>query len=272
MAQVSKISAVAKLADLAAKAADLLLVKGGATSDPEFQKWQRAAQVGIAKIFGEESKQAVEFKEISFTPLMYSVRNADEALARAYMRGLQSARVLLESLVSEVEEYGFDGAEDAPAEARPAPSTSKNIFIVHGRDEKLKETVARLVTKLGYNPVILHERPNGGRTVIEKFEANADACFAIALLTPDDVGSLKEDAPSATLKPRARQNVILEFGYFLGRLSRKRVCAITAGEIEIPSDYAGVVYIPLDAAGAWQFLLIREMKEAGLSVDANAAV
>jgi predicted nucleotide-binding protein len=146
---------------------------------------------------------------------------------------------------------------------------SKNVFIVHGRDDGIKETVARFVSDLGYVPIILHEQPSGGKTVIEKFEANADVCFVIALMTPDDMGGL---SGKKQLKPRARQNVIFEFGYFIGRLSRKRVCALTKGDVEIPSDYAGVVYIPMDSAGAWRMLLLREMKAAGLSVDANKVI
>ena len=88
-------------------------------------------------------------------------------------------------------------------------------------------------------------------------------------MTPDDVGSLKDGEPN--LKPRARQNVIFEFGYFIGTLSRKRVCALVKGNVEKPSDYDGVLYIPLDDLGAWEMGLIKELKTAGFNVDANRA-
>ena len=147
---------------------------------------------------------------------------------------------------------------------------TKEIFIVHGRDNETKETVARFLEHLDLEPVILHEQPNQGRTIIEKFEQHAQVGFAVALLTPDDIGALQEDARN--LKSRARQNVIFEFGYFIGRIGRNRVCALTKGDVEIPSDYDGVVYIPLDDAGGWKMELVRELKGAGIDVDANRAL
>ena len=118
-------------------------------------------------------------------------------------------------------------------------------------------------------PVILHEKPNQGRTVIEKFEDYADVGFAIALLTPDDVGNEKNKKDE--LNPRARQNVIFEFGFFLGQLGRKRVCGIKKNDVEIPSDYKGVLYINLDSEGAWRMQLVQELKAADIDVDANLA-
>ena len=88
-------------------------------------------------------------------------------------------------------------------------------------------------------------------------------------MTPDDVGTTKAE-PVNTL-PRARQNVVLELGYFIGLLGRNRVCALYKGGVELPSDYSGVGYLRLDDAGAWQLLLARRLKEAGLDVDLNKA-
>ena len=74
-----------------------------------------------------------------------------------------------------------------------------------------------------------------------------------------------------SLKPRARQNVIFELGYFTGKLDRGRVCALTKGNVEIPSDYDGVLYIPFDESGAWRMKLVQELKNAGFEIDANLA-
>ena len=143
------------------------------------------------------------------------------------------------------------------------------VFLVHGKDEELKETVARFISKLGLEPIILHERPNMGRTIIEKFEQCADVGFAIVLLTPDDVGGIKD----GEIHPRARQNVIFEMGYFLGRLGRGHVAALYKGEgLEFPSDYGGVLYTSVDTAGAWKFLLVRELKAVGFAVSADQAL
>ena len=171
-----------------------------------------------------------------------------------YLEGLESASVLLESMIDEVEEYW---EENEPTTSIPitngkrSESTNK-VFLIHGRDEGARNTVARFLGQLRLEPVILAEQASQGKTIIEKFESHAQVRFAIALLTPDDAGSLSnEDTP----RPRARQNVIFELGYFIGRLGRDGVCALTKGEVEIPSDYSGVVYIPLDDGG-WKFDLV----------------
>lgn len=142
-------------------------------------------------------------------------------------------------------------------------AASTKVFIVHGHSETARETVARFVQQMGFEPVILHQQHNGGRTIIEKIEHHGDVGFAVVLLTPDDVGGVSE----AELAPRARQNVILELGYFIGRLGRNKVCALKSGELEIPSDYHGVVYQVLDAAGGWKLSLARELQSAGYEID-----
>lgn len=149
------------------------------------------------------------------------------------------------------------------------PLTNK-AFIVHGHDEGARESAARFLEKLGIAPIILHEQASGGRTVIEKLEHNSDVDFAVVLLTPDDVGAV--GTSKDTLSPRARQNVILELGYFVGKLGRSRVCALHKGAVELPSDFVGVVYVPMDSAGAWRLLLAKELREAGFDVDLNQAL
>jgi len=150
-------------------------------------------------------------------------------------------------------------------------STSRAIFVVHGRNDELKETVARFLAQLDLKPIILHEQPSAGRTVIEKFEAHSDARFAVVLLTPDDLGRLATDA-TGELQPRARQNVIFEWGFFVAKLGRRNVCALYAEGVELPSDLNGVVYVELDRKGAWKMLLARELKAGGIDVDLNRAI
>jgi predicted nucleotide-binding protein len=142
---------------------------------------------------------------------------------------------------------------------------SKRVFVVHGHDHGTKETVARYLERLGLEAVILHEKPSESRTVIEKIEAFSDVGFAVVLLTADDVGAAKAEAVS--LKPRARQNVILELGYFLGKLRRSRVCALYEPGVEIPSDYSGVLFIELDHKGAWRTQLAQELSNARLPIN-----
>ena len=151
-------------------------------------------------------------------------------------------------------------------EKKEERTNTNEVFIIHGRNNGTKETVARILERLKLKPVILAEQASHGRTIIEKLEEHAQVGFAVALLTRDDTGSLKGEEDN--LKPRARQNVLFEFGFFIGSLGRSRVCALTEGDVEIPSDYAGVVYIPLNEGG-WKFELAKELKNAGFPVDFN---
>ncbi len=178
---------------------------------------------------------------------------------------------MLQSMIDEVNEYWKDESEmpgSSDSHGNEQVNT-KEVFIVHGRDEGAREKVARFLERLGLDPVVLHEQPNEGRTIIEKFEGYAHVRFAVVLLTPDDRGGLQDDEGS--FKPRARQNVIFEFGYFIGKLGRERVCALVKGEVERPSDYDGVIYITLDDSDGWKMRLILELKNAGYDVDANRA-
>jgi len=152
----------------------------------------------------------------------------------------------------------------------PKKDYSSRVFVVHGHDNEIKQSVARVLEKLGLEVIILHEQPNKGRTVIEKFIDYSDVGFAIVLLTPDDVAYPKSLSPDDA-KFRARQNVILELGYFLGKLERNRVFVLYREQenFEIPSDYTGVLYTAYDPANRWQIDMARELQEAGYEVDLN---
>jgi len=112
----------------------------------------------------------------------------------------------------------------------------------------------------------LHEQPNRGQTIIEKFERYSDVGFAVVLLTPDDLGASMEDKDH--LKPRARQNVVFELGFFCAKLGRSNVCALYK-DVELPSDISGVIFTSMDAAGVWRYKLASELAAAGLDVDLN---
>jgi predicted nucleotide-binding protein len=154
----------------------------------------------------------------------------------------------------------------------PAPDPVGNaVFLVHGHDEASLHASARFLEQLRLPFTILREQPNEGRTLIEKFIDYSDVGYAIVLLTPDDRAGPVSVPPEGQM-PRARQNVVLELGFFLGKLGRKRVCALYREGVEIPSDYSGVLFVKLDEAGAWRLELAREMKAAGLLVDMNLAL
>lgn len=153
--------------------------------------------------------------------------------------------------------------------SKVSSASSQSVFLVHGHDNKTKEIVARFIEKLGFRVVILHEQPNYGNTIIEKFEAFAQTVsYAIVLLTPDDVGASKRGQNQK--KPRARQNVVFELGFFVGLLGRERVCALRKGDVEIPTDYHGVLFIPFDTKNQWKTDLAKQMKSIGMPINIDA--
>jgi len=145
---------------------------------------------------------------------------------------------------------------------------SRKVFLVHGHAEEPKQTVASFLRTLGLEVVILHEQANRGQTIIEKFEKHSDVRFAVVLLTPDDVGASVLH-PEKTRR-RARQNVILELGYFLAKLGRNKVCCLYVEGVEQPSDYDGVLYVSYDQGEAWRSKLVTELSAAGIEVDSEA--
>jgi predicted nucleotide-binding protein len=192
-------------------------------------------------------------------------------VVQGLIKGKDHAIALLKLAVQSLENKIADLDDTAVArEAALVPTEfSKDVFIVHGRDDPAKTEVARLIERAGLNSVILHEQPNAGRTIIEKFEKyGGSAGFAVVLLTPDDVGGPDRE----NLRPRARQNVIGEMFWFAGKLGRERVCALKKGDIEIPSDFVGVGYTDMDDRGAWKTELLKELKAAGYEVDWQKAL
>jgi predicted nucleotide-binding protein len=244
---------------------------------------RRRAEMVIRNIFGNLSRYVKDVSEISFYPIAYPV--PEEYSRRDWEDGKSSFLNLISTMEEELKLFGTAAHPFAPR-GRSVPnnevakppvlkkgskdSPKPTVFVVHGHDEEMKQAVARTLTTLGLDPVILHERPNQGRTVIEKFADYADVGFALVLLSPDDQARARVP-PDGPLKTRARQNVILELGYFLGRLGREKVVALFRQdlEFEMPSDYSGVIFVPYDPAGRWQFDVLRELKVAGYQVDAN---
>ncbi len=167
---------------------------------------------------------------------------------------------------------------DKAKSSLPAKNTTKSnsnvldltkVFIVHGRDDLAKTEAARFIEKLGFSAIILHEQASSGKTIIEKIEAHTNVGFAIVLYTPCDIGGL---AGEEAQKSRARQNVVFEHGYLISKLGRHNVCALVKGDVEIPNDISGVVYVPLDGHGAWHLSVAKELRNAGYSVDMNKII
>lgn len=218
--------------------------------------------------FGEDSNNVHQFHSAKWAG-QHSMGGVSEGrIQNNFDKRIEAFTVMLKSSLAELElmRAGDTAAPSVGERAVAVKSDSRKVFVVHGRNDAVKESVARFLERLELQPVILHERPNMGRTVIEKFEANSDVVFAVVLLTPDDMGGL---ASAEQLNPRARQNVILELGYFIGKLGRARVCALYMEGVEIPSDIHGVLYVPYDPSNGWRLKLAHEIRAAGISIDLN---
>ena len=227
----------------------------------------------LEKIFGHDTPEYRRFESACDLQWQASVFYDGYPTLRHYQEGVREkiahSRAVLAQAIRFLEEEIADAEADTtePKTVEVKRDLSK-AFIVHGHDEGAREAVARFLERLGIKPIILHEQANQGRTVMEKIEAHGDVSFAVVLLTPDDEGCVKGGSPM----PRARQNVVLELGYFIARLGRKHVCALKRGDLELPSDFAGVVYETFDAAGAWKTALGRELQEAGFAIDWNVVM
>jgi predicted nucleotide-binding protein len=138
------------------------------------------------------------------------------------------------------------------------------VFIVHGHDDVVKYEMASAIKELGLKPIILDEQASGGMTIIEKIEHYSDVGFAVILYTPCDFGA--KIAKKIELLPRARQNVVFEHGYLIGKLKRNRVMAFVKDMVETPNDISGVLYIEYDKDQNWKDALKKELKKAGYSV------
>ncbi len=205
--------------------------------------------------------------------------NADVRLAPAPSTGRQAPawRPTYAAPADPAEKYGLkrttattsvDGGAVQPTQvARDEIEPAASIFVVHGRDTTIESQTLLLVERTtGRTAIVLHEQVTAGRTVIEQIERHgSSAGYAIILLTGDDEGGLR----GGEMKPRARQNVVLELGYFWGVLGRNRVAVLVEEGVELPSDAGGIHYIDIDSGGGWKAKLLRELDHAGFEIDWN---
>ena len=225
---------------------------GSASLDwPEHQKEELGLTLLLIWKFGSDPNYAVQF---SFTYFHVSNKIISN------IHALTSQLII--PFIRDYKEYVHSKGVTQAVLKSPL---SKKVFIVHGHDEGSREKVARFLERMGFEAIILHEQANRGRTVIEKVIEYGNVGFAVVLLTPDDEGCVKGGVPEA----RARQNVLLELGFFIGYLGREKVCALKKGTLEIPSDFAGVVWEIMDDHNGWKQSLSRELEAAGHEIDWN---
>ncbi len=239
----------------------------------DFTDWRNETDVVLRAVMGDNSPIYRRFQSVRYSPAAYTagtdfapykrdgVRKV-ASLLKAAQRELElveeSKQTELASVVEAVIEVSDKGADSAG-----------RIFIVHGHDDAKKFELARFLRELtGHEPVILHEQPSKGAVLIEKLEASAARTgFAVVLLTADDAGKSNKESD---YKPRGRQNVVFELGFFMAALGRANVAVLMEEGVEEPGDVNGLVYTPLDAGGAWKAALATEIEEAGIPIEWKA--
>jgi len=192
----------------------------------------------------------------------------------------QTGRVQIQGADSDIKSEATEVfSEPSPAsrvsmrEAAPAAANVarlNRVFIVYGHDIQAREQLELLLRRLKLDPIVLQNIAGGGDTIIEKLERLTDADFACVLLTPDDEGRRKADGDEVEdLRPRARQNVVLELGMVLARLGRRRVAILVKGRnIEHPSDIEGLIYIQFsNHVDQAKNELAASLQEAGFNIQ-----
>ena len=255
------------------KSKDIKVEQDFIDSKAEFHKWNDYNSEFLKQSFNNESNEYRDrYDNCSMFVGFVGFRSSPETPREKLKNFQKEMDKKIDNLENLLAKSDLLKSEHETVKTRPTAKTkseSLNIFIVHGHDDRTKLDVARTIEKLGLNPIILSEQPNQGQTIIEKFELHSDVGFAVILLTADDLGKTKTDKEE---KYRARQNVIIEMGYFIGKLGRSKVFPLYEDGVELPSDLHGILYNPIDKGGSWKFRLAKELSAAGYTIDANKLI
>lgn len=237
--------------------------KYGGADTPEWSTFKIRVKNIVSKLVSESSPALKLVNDGISSP---TEGNGPEKFDIAKSNLIKSLKILAVILESDV--YG---ELKKPKSEASSPVLSNKVFIVHGHDQGLKTDVERFIHEIGLSPVVLHREADQGATIIEKFEKHSDVGYAFILLTPDEISFTvdQKDIEDSKRKKesRARPNVIFEFGYFVGRLGRDRVCCLHRGDVVVPSDLDGLIYKKInDSIDSQAYSIIRELKAAGYKI------
>ncbi len=244
---------------------DELIDKKVDDTSPDFQAWKVKTEEFIIDQYGKEGPVYEDFKSRTFTTFALYAPNPHEKHVNACREDLQCVKKILQECLK-----GMTESTDVIDDKFMKEKQCTKIFIVHGHDVELKESVARIVECQGITPIILDEQVNKGSTIIEKFEENANVSAAICLFTADDYGGEAQEGLIGK-GMRARQNVVFETGYMMAKLGRENIIIIGDMNIEIPSDLEGIVQIDRNKED-YRMRLLKELKNIGYDIDANKLI
>jgi predicted nucleotide-binding protein len=235
-----------------------------ANAPASIRKAQEFGELYIRRQFGDRSRYLGKWQNIQWTPLRIGAEPSQQERIHTLSDAREEALALIDVMIADARE-SKSNASMPDASVKP---NNRKVFVVHGHDTSMRNAVTAFLHQLELEPIVLEDKAYAGRTTIEKFEQHSDVSFAVALFSPDDEGRAVRDRP-ASLKLRPRMNVILELGFFFGKLGRGRAFALVAQHppIESPSNLAGVGTIPFDDQGTWKQLLFRELLVAGFDLN-----
>lgn len=245
--------------------------EGYETLSNEYSKWDAFNSELLKQIF-TTGEMADEYDSWNGSMVMSMHQpSLGENIADRY-KGVDDKIHRLDSIIERLEIIPLSSVIQAAIPApSAAPPRTKKVFVVHGRDEIAKTNLEIFLHENGFEPVVLHRQADQGMTIIEKFEKHSDVGYAFILLTPDEIAylateDLKPDA-ERTKEFRARPNVIFEFGYFVGRLSRSRVCCLYTGDVTLPSDISGMIYKRYEKnIEEVAYSILKDLKAAGYAL------
>jgi predicted nucleotide-binding protein len=238
----------------------------------KLERWKNRTTRKITDLINQE--EGIKFSQREPTLIMGDPGGSFQYTYEEYKGHIN---VIIDELHNYPEEiFSTETYEEPPiSPAKSSQTNSPNkVFVVHGHDETLKHETEAYLYREGFHPIILHRQLDEGQTVIEKFEKNSDVGYALILLTPDDLGFPKTEREKIQADPnykfqeefRARQNVIFEWGYFVGKLGRPNVCCILKQPVIIPSDLNGIVDKRIENSIEEKgYEIIKEMTHAGLT-------
>lgn len=231
-------------------------------------KWTRDA---VSKTLREhriqfterEIDHGVQYKLEEGTPV-----DLYESTGKVVVRGKKSAE---QQRASELfgTANGMRATQSSNGNAEAKTVSDPKVFIVYGHDGQARDELELLLLRMNIKPIILQNLAPEGKTIIEALIANTNVRYAVVLLTPDDQGHRVEQP--GEIKHQARQNVVLELGMFLAKLGRENVAILHKGELELPSDINGLIYIPFqNSVQEAKNKLAASLQKAGFYIDIEA--
>lgn len=235
----------------------------------EYSKWDSFNSELLKQIF-TTAEMADEYDHWGIAVMSMYEPSLGEKIADRF-KGIDSKIHRLDSIIERLEIIPLSSAVQAAIPVLSTTTRTKRVFVVHGRDEIAKTNLEIFLHENGLEPVVLHRQADQGMTIIEKFEKHSDVGYAFILLTPDEIAyfSAEELKPDGERRKefRARPNVIFEFGYFVGRLGRSRVCCLYTGDVALPSDVSGMIYKKYDKSiEEVAYSILKDLKASGYAI------